>query len=68
MNNLDLLKIEYIWILSTWLSEKGIDRLPKELFRKKNKIVLNSEKMRDTFSKDLLQAITDIKEFINSGG
>ena len=75
LNNLDLLKIEYnlnyIYISfqrKVFLSfNEQIDRLPKELFSKTNQNVLNLKKFRDTFSKDLLEAIHDIKEFIHNG-
>ena len=75
MNNLDSLKIEFnLSFIYTEFKDKvflsfneNIDTLPKELFSKKTKIVLNLAKMRDTFSKDLLEAIHDIKEFIHNG-
>ena len=75
LNNLDLLKIEYnlnyIYVSfqrKVFLSfNEKIDRLPKELFSKTNQNVLNLKKFRDTFFKDLLEAINDIKEFIDTG-
>ena len=75
LNNLDLLKIEYnLDFIYTDFEKKvfisfneKIDRLPKELFSKTNQNVLNLKKIRDTFSKDLLEAIHDIKEFIDNG-
>ena len=75
MNNLDSLKIEFnLSFIYTAFKDKvflsfneNIDTLPKELFSKKNKFVLNLAKMRDNFSKDLLEAIHDIKEFIDNG-
>ena len=75
LNNLDSLKIEFnLSFIYTAFKDKvflsfneNIDTLPKELFSKKNKFVLNLAKMRDNFSKDLLEAIHDIKEFIDNG-